>query len=281
MPLGVDTTLVNSFDSIGLGFFFLSISFLPSLSLILSWCISYKPTHDGNNTCKSVAFSILCVHLMFPLHAPHFILYSLSNTPQQLSSKFTRCGCVCVHCALCIDIYLFWVFHFVILCCLLWFGALVRFDFGMCVSCCLIPWCKLRSSTLFAYYTFYSFPFYHTVSLAFFALAFSIMRNHYHASVCLTFSKRHRCCSLPSEYMFHLSKVLRKSILWIFSSVFTFWLLSYLLMGYKFLIFRSCALCCIIVVIYMYWVRLGYLSTRHSGYLVLISTVLVFFSNTF
>lgn len=105
---------------------------------------------------------------MFPLHAPHFILYSLSNTPQQLSSKFTRCVCVRV-CATCIDIYLFWVFHFVILCCLLWFGALVRFDFGMCVSCCLIPWCKLRSSTLFAYYTFYNFPFYHTVLLAFFS----------------------------------------------------------------------------------------------------------------
>lgn len=143
-------------------------------------------------------------HVFIACTALHSV-FIVQYTPATIIQIHEVCACVCV-CAMCIDIYLFWVFHFVILCCLLWFGALVRFDFGMCVSWCLIPWCKLRSSTLFAYYTFYSFPFYHTISLAFF---FSLAFFLYYAQ------------SLPCKCMFDIQQKtsMLQSAKWIYVSL--------------------------------------------------------------
>lgn len=157
MPLGVDTTLVNSFDSIGLGFFLFIdlISAISITNIVLMHFIQTK-THAVCATGTTLVKALRLVYYAFIscFHCMHRTSFCI-HCPIHPSNYHTnsRGVCVCV-CAMCIDIYLFWVFHFVILCCLLWFGALVRFDFGMCVSWCLIPWCKLRSSTLFAYYTF-------------------------------------------------------------------------------------------------------------------------------
>lgn len=165
------------------------------------------------------------------------------------------------------------LFHFVILCRLLWLwlaSARAFVSILACASCYLIPWCKL-------------------VLECFLPTAQSYAQSLPCEGVCVwifdiqqkTSMLLFRLQSAKWIYicMFHLSKVLstrecslRKSILWIFSSVFTFWLLSYLFMDIGFLFSGHMLLCCIIVVIQMYKLLclcVCDLNTRHHVYIIL------------
>lgn len=55
-------------------------------------------THTHTHTVRTLALNVLCVRFMFPLHAPHFIRYSLSNTLGYYHTNSRRCACVmCMH----------------------------------------------------------------------------------------------------------------------------------------------------------------------------------------
>lgn len=106
MPLGVDTTLVNSFDSIGLGFFLFIdlISAISITNIVLMHFIQTK-THavcaTGTTLVKALrlvyyAF-ISCFHCM---HRTSFCIHCPIHPSNYHTNSRGVCVCVCVQCAL-------------------------------------------------------------------------------------------------------------------------------------------------------------------------------------